>query len=286
MLSLLKSFAVGILSLTNNEFIQKHNSENHPYTVEENQFLNREYTNEFYENQNHFLTEKHTNYIHKLPKTKNESIDWRMNHKVSSVKNQKLCGGCWAFSSSEAVESAWAIKNNILYNLSQQELIDCSILDHGCHGGSMDLAFLFIKNHGLCTNLSYPYQAKKEKCQKNNCEPVVHIKNHTDVTQNNENELKNAVSIQPVSVAIQANKRSFQMYQSGIYNDYDCGTKLDHGVLAVGYGHDNDLNMSYWIIKNSWGTEWGDNGYIKIERNINDTRGLCGIAMMPSYPDI
>ena len=284
MLSLLKSFAVGILSLTNNEFIQKHNSENHPYTVEENQFLNREYTNEFYENQNHFLTEKHTNYIHKLPKTKNESIDWRMNHKVSSVKNQKLCGGCWAFSSSEAVESAWAIKNNILYNLSQQELIDCSILDHGCHGGSMDLAFLFIKNHGLCTNLSYPYQAKKEKCQKNNCEPVVHIKNHTDVTQNNETALAQAVSKQPVSVAIQAKKRSFQMYQSGIYNDPECGTQLDHGVLVVGYGTDTDLNMSYWIIKNSWGPEWGENGYIRIAKDIEDERGQCGIAMDPSYP--
>ena len=140
--------------------------------------------------------------------------------------------------------------------------------------------------HGLCTNLSYPYMAVKGKCQQNNCEPVVHIKNHTDVSQNNENELKNAVAIQPVSVAIQANKRSFQMYQSGIYNDYECGTKLDHGVLVVGYGYDDNLSMPYWIIKNSWGTQWGDNGYIKIERNINDTRGLCGIAMMPSYPNI
>ena len=150
----------------------------------------------------------------------------------------------------------------------------------------MDLAFLFIKNHGLCTNLSYPYQAKKKKCKKNNCKPVVHITNHTDVIKNNENQLKNAVAIQPVSVAIQANKRSFQFYQSGIYNDIDCGYELDHGVLLVGYGYDFELDMKYWIIKNSWGEEWGDNGYIRIQRNINDSRGLCGIAMQPSIPII
>jgi len=118
----------------------------------------------------------------------------------------------------------------------------------------------------------------------NQCDPVVHISNYSDVEQNNENSLKNAVAIQPVSVAIQANKRSFQMYQSGIYSDPDCGFELDHGVLVIGYGYDNDFNMSYWIIKNSWSTEWGENGYIRIQKDTNDTRGLCGIAMNPSYP--
>jgi len=286
MLSLLKACIFGILSLNNKEFIENHNSGNHSYLVEENQFSNQNYTNEFYLDQNHLLIENHTNYIQDLPETNNESVDWRINYKVSSVKNQGTCGSCWAFSSVGAVESAWAIKNNILYNLSQQELIDCSFLDRGCNGGSMDLAFLFIKNHGLCTNLSYPYQGKKHKCHKKKCESVVHIKNHSDVQKNNESQLKNAVAIQPISVAIQANKRSFQMYKSGIYNDYKCGTKLDHGVLVIGYDHDTDLNMSYWIIKNSWGSQWGDNGYIRIQRNINDTRGLCGIAMQPSYPII
>ena len=222
--------------------------------------------------------------IHYLPEMNNDSVDWRNKHKVSSVKNQGECGSCWAFSSVGAVESVWAIKNNILYNLSQQELIDCSFLNHGCQGGSMDLAFLFIQNQGLCTNLSYPYQGIKDKCNKTNCESMVRIKNHSDVPKNNESQLKNSVAIQPVSVAIQANKRSFQMYKSGIYNDYNCGTELDHGVLVIGYGHDTDLDMDYWIIKNSWGPQWGDNGYIRIERNINDTKGMCGIAMMPSYP--
>ena len=287
MLSILKSLFLGFLSnpLNNTEFINHHNSLNLSYQVGENQFIEREYNNEFYPSENHILFNNSTNEIitndsQLIP----NSIDWRDNHKVSTVKNQETCGGCWAFSSSGAVESAYAIKNNILYNLSQQELLDCSYLNHGCNGGAMDLAFQYIIRNGLCTNLSYPYEAERGLCQKRNCEPVVQIKNFSDVTQNNETALAQAVSKQPVSVAIQANKRSFQMYQSGIYNDPECGTQLDHGVLVVGYGTDTDLNMSYWIIKNSWGTDWGENGYIRIAKDIEDERGQCGIAMDPSYP--
>ena len=288
MLSILKSVFFGFLSLNplnNTEFINHHNSLNLSYQVTENQFIEREYINEFYPSENHFIITNSTNEI--LTNESQfilDSIDWRENHKVSSVKNQEKCGGCWAFSSTGAVESAYAIKNNILYNLSQQELLDCSYLNHGCNGGAMDLAFQFIMNNGLCTNLSYPYEAERGLCQKIDCESVVQISNYSDVTQNNETALAQAVLKQPVSVAIQANKRSFQMYQSGIYNDPECGTQLDHGVLVVGYGTDNNLNMNYWIIKNSWGPEWGDDGYIRIAKDIEDERGQCGIAMNPSYP--
>ena len=287
MLSILKSVFLGFLSLNplnNTEFINHHNSLNLSYQVTENQFIEREYINEFYPSENHFIITNSTNEIltEEFPPL-HEFVDWRENHKVSSVKNQEKCGGCWAFSSSGAVESAYAIKNNILYNLSQQELLDCSYLNHGCNGGAMDLAFQFIMNNGLCTNLSYPYEAERGLCQKRNCESVIQISNYSDVTQNNETALAQAVSKQPVSVAIQANKRSFQMYQSGIYNDPECGTQLDHGVLVVGYGTDNNLNMNYWIIKNSWGPEWGDDGYIRIAKDIEDERGQCGIAMNPSY---
>ena len=288
MLSILKSVFFGFLSLNplnNTEFINHHNSLNLSYQVTENQFIEREYINEFYPSENHFIITNSTNEIltEEFPPL-HEFVDWRENHKVSSVKNQEKCGGCWAFSSSGAVESAYAIKNNILYNLSQQELLDCSYLNHGCNGGAMDLAFQFIMNNGLCTNLSYPYEAERGLCQKRNCESVIQISNYSDVTQNNETALAQAVLKQPVSVAIQANKRSFQMYQSGIYNDPECGTQLDHGVLVVGYGTDNNLNMNYWIIKNSWGPEWGDDGYIRIAKDIEDERGQCGIAMNPSYP--
>ena len=174
-------------------------------------------------------------------------------------------------------------KKDKLYDLSEQELIDCSNKNQGCEGGSMDLAFEYIINNGLCSNISYPYVATDETCN-NTCESLVTISDFRDVIQNNEKSLMRAVSQQPVSVAIQANKRSFQFYKSGIYSDPNCGFQLDHGVLLVGYGYDNTYDMDYWIIKNSWGQDWGEDGYIRIIRNIDDSRGLCGIAMMPSYP--
>ena len=285
------SFLIKLFSfanLNNQLFIQEHNSKNLSYTVEENQFIDQNYTDEFFLSENHIVLNNTTEFVEFVEFELDHvpfKVDWRKNHKVSSVKNQLHCGGCWAFSSSGAVESAWAIKNNVLYNLSQQELIDCSsdYGNHGCEGGSMDLGFQYIIDNGLCTNLSYPYVASDQECQKG-CSSVVNISKYGDLRQNDEFNLQRGVAQQPVSVAIQANKRSFQMYQSGIYSDLDCGTQLDHGVLVVGYGFDFDNDMDYWIIKNSWGPEWGENGYIRIQRNIEDSRGLCGIAMQPSIP--
>ena len=274
--------------MNNQLFIQEHNSKNLSYTVEENQFIDQNYTDEFFLSENHILLNNKTEFVEFVEFELDHvpfKVDWRKNHKVSSVKNQLHCGGCWAFSSSGAVESAWAIKNNVLYNLSQQELIDCSTDygNHGCGGGSMDLGFQYIIDNGLCTNLTYPYVASDQECQKG-CSSVVNISEYGDLRPNDELNLQKGVAQQPVSVAIQANKRSFQLYQSGIYSDLDCGTQLDHGVLVVGYGYDIELDMKYWIIKNSWGNQWGENGYIRIQRDIEDNRGLCGIAMGPSIP--
>ena len=283
------SFLINMLSFANlqNEiFIKNHNSMDQSYSVEINQFIDRNYTDEFFISDNHLLKLTH---LH-IEGKENENmlvpvhVDWRKEHKVSSIKNQGSCGACWAFSASEAVEGIWAIKHNVLYNLSQQELVDCSLQNKGCEGGSMNIAFEYIIQNGLCTNLSYPYVAEQGDCRKDQCEPIVKLTNYTDITPNNETALQRGVAQQPVSVAIQANKRSFQMYQSGIYSDLDCGTQLDHGVLVVGYGKDHISDMEYWIIKNSWGPNWGENGYIRIQRDIEDNRGLCGIAMQPVYP--
>ena len=275
-------------NLNNQLFIQDHNAKNLSYTVEENQFIDQNYTDEFFLSENHIVLNNTTEFVEFVEFELDHvpfKVDWRKNHKVSSVKNQLHCGGCWAFSSSGAVESAWAIKNNVLYNLSQQELIDCSsdYGNHGCEGGSMDLGFQYIIDNGLCTNLTYPYIASDQECQKD-CSSVVNITKYGDLRQNDEFNLLLGVAQQPVSVAIQANKRSFQLYQSGIYSDLDCGTQLDHGVLVVGYSYDYENDMKYWIIKNSWGPEWGENGYIRILRDVEDERGLCGIAMQPSIP--
>ena len=283
MFTLIKNILLSALALSNKEFITKHNSENHSYVVGENQFINKTYNDEFTK-MNHFTYDKNlTNIILDFKDLHKDSVDWRKKFKVSSVKNQGQCGSCWAFSSVGAVESAWAIKNNILYNLSEQELIDCSSKNHGCEGGSMDLAFQYIINNGLCDNASYPYVAEDEQCN-NTCQSLVKISNYSDIIPNQEKMLMRAVQHQPVSVAIQANKRSFQMYQSGIYSDPDCGFDLDHGVLLIGYGYDKSYDIDYWIIKNSWSRSWGENGYIRIQKNINDSRGLCGIAMNPSVP--
>jgi len=291
--------------LDNHYFIERVNAQNKTYTLGHNQFSGMN-TLEF----SKFLAgsyglgerygtgvfiEMQTNIAENL-KTVPASVDWVAKGAVTPVKDQGQCGSCWSFSTSGALEGAYYIKYGTLPSFSEQQLVDCDNLshggrDHGCNGGLMDNAFNWIgKNGGLCTEAEYPYVSGVTKtagdCQ-TGCKLVSGSKvvGHTDVSPNSDDAMMTAIAKQPVSIAIEADQREFQLYKSGVFTG-TCGTNLDHGVLVVGYGTMNGLD--YYRVKNSWSTTWGADGYIYLGRGpqYNQGSGQCGILMQGSYPSL
>ena len=210
-------------------------------------------------------------------------VDWREKGAVNAVKNQGQCGSCWAFSATSALESAWFIAHGTLYDLSEQQLVDCgaSTGNHGCNGGWMDYAFEYVQIFGGQELTSdYPYTARGGQCKALKAGVKANVQGWTDVPQNDCDQLVKALNTQPVSVAIAAN--AIMSYTSGIFTNSRCGTGLNHGVIAVGYG--SEAGQNYFIVRNSWGSSWGEEGYIRMSREIQEDTGICGICMAASYP--
>ena len=284
----------------NDLFIEKINSQNLTYTLAHNKFSGmdsddyREYLS--FGNQYKYSLENKRPSLRGNSVNELSSINWVEKGAVTPVKDQGQCGSCWSFSTTGALEGAYYIKYGILESFSEQQLVDCDTLknggkDHGCNGGLMDNAFTWIgKNGGLCSEASYPYTSGVTQSAGNcvtKCSNIIDSKitDFNDVPPSSDKSMMNALSLQPVSIAIEADQREFQLYKSGVFTG-TCGTNLDHGVLAVGYG--NLEGLDYYYVKNSWGTTWGDGGYIKLGRGpqYNKGDGQCGILLQGSYPNI
>jgi len=154
----------------------------------------------------------------------------------------------------------------------------------GCNGGWQARAFVYYESNHPMAETAYPYHATDGACayNANNSYTNINTTSFTNVTPEDIPALQAAIYQQPVSVSIEADKMCFQLYKSGVLNNVNCGTTLDHAVVAVGYGNEN--NLDYWLVRNSWGSSWGEAGYIKIAAVSGP--GICGIQMGPLYPNV
>lgn len=214
-----------------------------------------------------------------LPK----AVDWRKKGAVTDIKDQGFCGSCWAFSSIASIEGCHFQSTGELVSLSEQNLVDCS-WDQGncgCGGGFMTWAFNYvIENKGIESEKDYPYEGMDVKCSFNTKKVAATILGYKNVTSGDEKDLQAKLAERVVSVGIDASLPSFQLYSHGVYDDPACSPVfLDHGVTAVGYDTDNN-NNDYYIIKNSWSRDWGNDGYLWLARNKNNT---CGVATFATY---
>ncbi|CAG9310374.1 unnamed protein product [Blepharisma stoltei] len=209
-------------------------------------------------------------------------LDWRDTGAVLPIRDQGRCFSSWAFSAASSIESLQYIATNKTASLSPQQLVDCSgsFGSEGCYGGTPSQAFSYVILNGIVKDSKYPYLSTNEDCQKKKIKkPYVKISDFNYVSPNDAESLLNAVAQQPISVMVDADPKIWQFYHSGILTE-DCGTGLNHAVVIVGYN--NTDATPYWIVRNSWGNWWGEEGYIRIA-NVAGS-GICGINMLPTFP--
>ncbi|KAF4669530.1 hypothetical protein FOL46_001353 [Perkinsus olseni] len=212
------------------------------------------------------------------------SVDWRDKNVLNPIKNQGDCGSCWAFSATGALEAQYAIATGKLLSFSEQQLVDCSggYGNEGCNGGIMDAAYNYTQHYGIDQESTYPYKAEDERCdtsleKRHDGLPIggvtgFHMLAHTD------SALMKAVAAAPVSIGMNADGTGFQFYKSGVYSSTSCNDEegsIDHGVVAVGYG--TEKGHDYYIIRNSWGTSWGSDGYFYLKRGGVGGYGECNM---------
>lgn len=228
-------------------------------------------------------------------------VDWRTLGAVTPVKDQGQCGSCWSFSTTGSLEGAYFVSTGVLQSFSEQELVSCDNLKHGgtnlgCNGGNVEPTLNWVgKQGGICREQDYPYvsgNGKVPDCS-HTCSPVsgTTVKKVVEVTANSDTAMMTALVQQPVSVAIEADQSTFQLYKSGVFTGA-CGANLDHAVLLVGYGTDVSTGADYYIMKNSWSASWGEEGYMRMGRGLdpvsgkpyNAGKGQCGVLMSGVYP--
>jgi C1A family cysteine protease len=281
--------------IENDKFIEAHNAGNNTFTVGHNQFshMNSEEFSAFvkaaYSKVDFDGAATHEGVdMSALP----TSVDWTTKGAVTPVKNQGQCGSCWSFSATGALEGASFIKYGTLNSLSEQHIVDCDTSDYACNGGWPTSAFNYVqKNGGICSEAAYPYTSgntgRAGTCGNSKCTKVANSapKGYTNVAKNSDSALMSALVLMPVSVLIEADQQAFQLYKSGVFTA-SCGNYLDHAVLAVGYGTYTD-GQDYYKVKNSWGTSWGMQGYILMQRGAAaGVYGKCGILSGPPvYPN-
>jgi len=270
----------------NLNFIGQHNSLNKSFTLGLNQFADLT-LNEF---QKIFTMEQRPRPSEDLSlnltqKYKNVNFasdyDWRTHGYVTAMKNQGQCGSCYAFATISTVETLWAIKMNILYGLSEQQIIDCSS-NNGCVNGFVETAYQYlISNGGVASQVAYPYTGVKGQCNSGTIPSYggVRISSYQTLPQD-ENALLSYAAQTTVAVLINTDTRSFQFYSTGVYDDPDSIRPYNHAVVVVGWGV--SYGAPYWTLRNSWGTTWGEHGYIRVVRGKN----MCNISFSPMIPVI